>query len=67
MIKTVLKLFTIKIKLSYKEYNKKFTKLIKKATRRYLNNDSFSNSVLNVLKSGDALTTSSKLLQILGA
>ena len=35
MIKTVLKLFTIKIKLSYKEYNKKFTKLIKKAIRRY--------------------------------
>ena len=67
MIKTVLKLFTIKIKLSYKEYNKKFTKLIKKAIRRYLNNDSFSNSVLNVLKSGDALTTSGKLLQILGA
>ena len=67
MIKTVLKLFTIKIKLSYKEYNKKFTKLIKKAICRYLNNDSFSNSVLNVLKSGDALTTSGKLLQILGA
>ena len=67
MIKTVLKLFTIKIKLSYKEYNKKFTKLIKKAIRRYLNNDSFSNSVLNVLKSADALTTSGKLLQILGA
>ena len=60
MIKTILKLFTIKIKLSYKKYYKKlFTKLIK--------NDSFSNSVLKVLKSGDALTTSGKLFQILGA
>ena len=33
----------------------------------YKNNDSFSNSFLNVLKSDDALITSGKLFQVLGA
>ena len=41
--------------------------MIKKTIRRYLINDSFSNGLLNVLKSDDALTTSGKLFQILGA